>query len=77
MVVMFALGLARGQSWTTLFDAAVALAIAAILLALPMVVQVVLSLGSVELAKQKASRACRRSRRSGSPRRSTRTRPAR
>jgi len=54
MVVMFALGLARGQSWTTLFDAAVALAIAAILLALPMVVQVVLSLGSVELAKQKA-----------------------
>ena len=37
-----------------LFDTAVALAIAAIPLALPMVVQVVLSLGSVELAKQKA-----------------------
>jgi Ca2+-transporting ATPase len=54
MIVMFALGLARGQSWTTLFTAAVALAIAAIPLALPMVVQVVLSLGSVELAKQKA-----------------------
>jgi Ca2+-transporting ATPase len=54
MVVMFALGLHRGQSWTTLFDTAVALAIAAIPLALPMVVQVVLSLGSVELAKQKA-----------------------
>ena len=37
-----------------LFDTAVALAIAAIPLALPMVVQVVLSLGSVELAKEKA-----------------------
>ena len=54
MIVMFALGLSRGQSWTTLFDTAVALAIAAIPLALPMVVQVVLSLGSVELAKEKA-----------------------
>ena len=54
MIVMFALGLHRGQSWTTLFNTAVALAIAAIPLALPMVVQVVLSLGSVELAKQKA-----------------------
>ena len=54
MIVMFALGLSRGQSWTMLFDTAVALAIAAIPLALPMVVQVVLSLGSVELAKQKA-----------------------
>ena len=54
MIVMFAFGLSRGQSWTTLFDTAVALAIAAIPLALPMVVQVVLSLGSVELAKEKA-----------------------
>ena len=54
MVIMFALGLSRNQSWTTLFNTAVALAIAAIPLALPMVVQVVLSLGSVELAKQKA-----------------------
>jgi len=54
MIVMFALGLHRGQAWSTLFDTAVALAIAAIPLALPMVVQVVLSLGSVELAKEKA-----------------------
>ena len=54
MIVMFALGLSRGQAWTTLFDTAVAPAIAAIPLALPMVVQVVLSLGSVELAKEKA-----------------------
>ena len=37
-----------------LFDTAIALAIAAIPLALPMVVQVVLSLGSLELAKEKA-----------------------
>src|SRR5262249_13648515 len=54
MIVMFALGLSRGESCTTLFNSAVALAIAAIPLALPMVVQVVLSLGSVELAKEKA-----------------------
>ena len=54
MIVMFALGLQRGQGWKMLFDTAVALAIAAIPLALPMVVQVVLSLGSVELAKEKA-----------------------
>ena len=52
MVIMFALGLSRDQSLKTLFDTAVALAIAAIPLALPMVVQVVLSLGSVELAKE-------------------------
>ena len=54
MIVMFALGLSRGQSWTMLFNTAIALAIASIPLALPMVVQVVLSLGSVELAKKKA-----------------------
>ncbi len=54
MAVMFALGAYRGLPWKTLFDTAVALAIAAIPLALPMVVQVVLSLGSVELAKEKA-----------------------
>jgi Ca2+-transporting ATPase len=54
MIIMFALGRSRGQSWTMLFNTAVALAIAAIPLALPMVVQVVLSLGGVELAKQKA-----------------------
>jgi P-type Ca2+ transporter type 2C len=54
MIIMFALGASRGQSATMLFNTAVALAIAAIPLALPMVVQVVLSLGGVELAKQKA-----------------------
>jgi Ca2+-transporting ATPase len=54
MVVMFALGLHRGEAWDTLFVAAVALAVSSIPEALPTVVQVVLSLGSVELAKQKA-----------------------
>ncbi len=54
MIIMFALGASRGQPAKMLFDTAVALAIAAIPLALPMVVQVVLSLGSVELAKEKA-----------------------
>jgi Ca2+-transporting ATPase len=54
MVIMFALGLHRGESWDTLFVAAVALAVSAIPEALPTVVQVVLSLGSVELAKRKA-----------------------
>ena len=54
MVVMFALGLSRGEAWDTLFVAAVALAISAIPEALPTVVQVVLSSGSLELARRKA-----------------------
>jgi P-type Ca2+ transporter type 2C len=54
MVVMFALGLHRGDPWRELFISAVALAISAIPEALPTVVQVVLSLGSVELAGRNA-----------------------
>ena len=54
MVVMFALGRSRDQSWDVLFVAAVSLAIAAIPEALPTVTQVILSLGSVELAKRNA-----------------------
>ncbi len=54
MLVMFALGLNRGDSWDVLFVSAVALAISAIPEALPTVVQVVLSLGSVELAGRNA-----------------------
>jgi Ca2+-transporting ATPase len=54
MVVMFALGRSRGEAWDTLFVAAVSLAIAAIPEALPTVTQVILSLGSVELAKRNA-----------------------
>jgi Ca2+-transporting ATPase len=54
MVVMFALGLARGASGKSLFVTAIALAIAAIPEALPTVVQVILSLGAVGLAKHNA-----------------------
>ena len=54
MLVMFILGVQRGQAWDAMFTAAVALAVSAIPEALPTVVQVVLSLGSVELAKRKA-----------------------
>ncbi len=54
MVVMFALGRARGQAWDALFTAAVSLAIAAIPEALPTVSQTILSLGSVDLAKRNA-----------------------
>ena len=54
MVIMFVLGLHRGDPWRELFISAVALAISAIPEALPTVVQVVLSLGSVELAGRNA-----------------------
>jgi P-type Ca2+ transporter type 2C len=54
MVVMFILGRSRGEAWDDLFVAAVSLAIAAIPEALPTVSQVILSLGSVDLAKRNA-----------------------
>ncbi|WP_255360990.1 hypothetical protein [Kutzneria sp. 744] len=54
MIVMFVLGLSRGQAWDTLFVSAVALAIAAIPEALPTVTQTILSLGGVDLAKRNA-----------------------
>jgi Ca2+-transporting ATPase len=54
MVIMFALGIHRGQAWDALFVSAVALAISAIPEALPTVVQVVLSMGSLELARRQA-----------------------
>ena len=54
MVVMFALGRARGQAWDHLFTAAVSLAIAAIPEALPTVAQTILSLGGADLAKRNA-----------------------
>ena len=54
MIVMFALGRARGLAWDALFVSAVSLAIAAIPEALPTVTQVILSLGSVDLAKRNA-----------------------
>ena len=54
MIVMFALGLSRGESAETLFITAIALAIAAIPTALPTVLQVILSAGAKELAAEKA-----------------------
>jgi Ca2+-transporting ATPase len=54
MVIMFILGAHRGDPYRELFVAAVALAISAIPEALPTVVQVVLSLGSVDLAGRNA-----------------------
>src|SRR6185369_13166395 len=54
MIVMFALGRARGQAWDALFVSAVSLAIAAIPEALPTVTQVILSIGGVDLAKRNA-----------------------
>ena len=54
MIVMFALGLSRGQSADSLFITAIALAIAAIPTALPTVLQVILSAGAKELAVEKA-----------------------
>ncbi|MCW2522811.1 MAG: ATPase [Frankiales bacterium] len=54
MVVMFALGRARGEAWDALFVSVVSLAIAAIPEALPTVSQTILSLGGVDLAKRNA-----------------------
>jgi Ca2+-transporting ATPase len=54
MVVMFALGRARGQAWDHLFTAAVSLAIAAIPEALPTVAQTILSIGGAGLAERNA-----------------------
>jgi Ca2+-transporting ATPase len=54
MVVMFATGLARGESMSVLFISAVALAIASIPEALPTVTDVILSTGAVALAKANA-----------------------
>jgi P-type Ca2+ transporter type 2C len=54
MIMMFALGRARGQAWDALFVSAVSLAIAAIPEALPTVTQTILSIGGVDLAKRNA-----------------------
>ncbi|MFE6866184.1 cation-translocating P-type ATPase [Kitasatospora sp. NPDC057692] len=54
MVVMFALGRSRDQAWDALFVSAVSLAVAAIPEALPTVSQVILSVGSLNLARRHA-----------------------
>ncbi|SEO55301.1 Ca2+-transporting ATPase [Trujillonella endophytica] len=54
MFVMFVMGRSRGEAWDVLFVSAIALAIAAIPEALPSVTQMILSLGSVQLAARNA-----------------------
>jgi Ca2+-transporting ATPase len=54
MILMFVLGRQRDVAWDALFVSAVSLAIAAIPEALPTVTQVILSLGSVDLASRNA-----------------------
>ena len=54
MIVMIVLGRSRDEAWDVLFVSAVTLAIAAVPEALPTVTQMILSLGSVDLAKRNA-----------------------
>jgi Ca2+-transporting ATPase len=54
MIVIFVLGRSRDLAWDVLFISAISLAIAAIPEALPTVSQVILSLGSVDLARRNA-----------------------
>src|SRR4249920_1354308 len=50
IAVMFALGISRGESTQTIFTTAIALALAAVPMAMPTVLQVILSSGSRDLA---------------------------
>ncbi len=50
IAIMFALGISRGQSTQTIFTTAIALALAAVPMAMPTVLQVILSSGSTTLA---------------------------
>jgi P-type Ca2+ transporter type 2C len=50
IAIMFALGLSRGEDGTVIFTTAIALALAAVPMAMPTVLQVILSSGSRELA---------------------------
>jgi Ca2+-transporting ATPase len=50
IAIMFALGISRGQSTQTIFTTAIALALAAVPMAMPTVLQVILSSGSQDLA---------------------------
>ena len=54
IAVMFALGVSRDQSTETIFTTAIALALAAVPMAMPTVLQVILSRGSTNLAAQGA-----------------------
>jgi P-type Ca2+ transporter type 2C len=54
IAIMLALGISRGQSTQTIFTTAIALALAAVPMAMPTVLQVILSNGSTTLAAQGA-----------------------
>ncbi len=54
IAIMFALGISRGQSAQQIFTTAIALALAAVPMAMPTVLQVILSTGSTTLAKHGA-----------------------
>ena len=54
IAIMFALGLSRGQSPESIFVTAIALALAAVPMAMPTVLQVILSSGSTTLASEGA-----------------------
>jgi Ca2+-transporting ATPase len=54
IVIMFALGISRGDSAQTIFTTAIALALAAVPMAMPTVLQVILSRGSTTLASHGA-----------------------
>jgi len=54
IVIMFALGISRGESTQVIFTTAIALALAAVPMAMPTVLQVILSSGSTKLADQGA-----------------------
>ena len=54
ILIMFALGLSRGDSASTIFTTAIALALAAVPMAMPTVLQVILSSGSTRLAEHGA-----------------------
>ncbi len=54
IAIMFALGISRGDSTQVIFTTAIALALAAVPMAMPTVLQVILSTGSTKLAKHGA-----------------------
>ena len=56
IAIMFALGISRGQSTQAIFTTAIALALAAVPMAMPTVLQVILSTGSTTLAEARRGR---------------------
>ena len=54
IAIMFALGISRGESTQVIFTTAIALALAAVPMAMPTVLQVILSKGSTNLAEEGA-----------------------